>query len=259
VVALYAERLTEAGYVTLAVEPRNTGRSGGSPRQHFDMSERLRDLQVAVSVMSRLPEVDPARIGALGTSAGGSFALALAGYDVRIKAFVSVCGGAFSPRLFRETMGDKVFDDLQRQLLDGIERYHLTGELDYMPIVTPDGKDAFLAGIDPHPDEPFAYYGTARGASPHFDNRVTRISMYSMINFDFISPAEWIGSRAGLLMTGSDDVYIPAAGTAAVYERLTGPKDLVTVEGANHIAFYDQEPFVSTAMDAARQWFGTHL
>lgn len=259
VVTIYAERLTAAGYVTLAVEPRNTGRSGGSPRQHFDMQERLRDLQVAVTFLTRRAEVDPARIGALGTSAGGSFAIALAGYDTRIKAFVSVCGGAFSPRLLRDTMGSDNFENLQRQLLDAVERFHLTGELDYMPIVTPDGKDAYLAGIEPNPTEPFDYYGTARGASAYFENRVTRISMYSMINFDFLSPAEWMGTRAGLLIAGADDVYIPEAGTAEVYDRLTGPKELITVEGANHTAFYDQEPFVSTATDAALSWFGKYL
>lgn len=260
VVTLYAERLTVAGYVTLAVEPRNFGRSGGSPRQHFDMHERLRDLQLAVTYVTRLGElVDPARIGTLGTSAGRSFALALAGYDIRIKAFVSVCGGAFSPRSMRESMGDEAFEQLQRQFLDEVERYHTTGELEYMPVVTPNGQDAYLAGIDPHPTEPFDYYGTERGASRYFENRITRISMYSMLNFDFISPAEWMGSRAGLVIVGSDDVYIPAAGTAGVLDRLTGPKDLFTVEGANHIAFYDQEPFVSTAVDAALGWFGEHL
>lgn len=78
VVSVYADRLARAGYVTLAVEPRNFGRSGGSPRQHFDMHERLRDLQVAVSYLTRRDDVvDPARIATLGTSAGGSFALAL--------------------------------------------------------------------------------------------------------------------------------------------------------------------------------------
>ena len=260
VVSLYARRLADAGYVTLSVEPRNFGRSGGSPRQHFDMHERLRDLQVAVTYLARLRDiVDPSRIGALGTSAGGSFALALAGYDVRIKAFVSVGGGAFSPRSLRETMGDDAFEDMQRQLLEGVERYHALGELDYMPVVTPDGKGAYLAGADPNPTEPFDYYGTERGASAYFENRITSISMYSMVNFDFLSPADWMGSRAGLLVVGTDDVYIPAAGTSEVLDRLTGPKDLVTVEGANHIALYDQEPFISTAVDAALAWFGEHL
>jgi fermentation-respiration switch protein FrsA (DUF1100 family) len=122
-----------------------------------------------------------------------------------------------------------------------------------------DGQAAYLAVIDPHPTEPFDYYGTERGTSAYFENRITRISMYPMLNFDFLSPAEWLGSRAGLLIAGTDDIYIPAAGTAEVLDRLTGPKELLTLEGANHIAFYDQEPFVSAAVDAALGWFSAHL
>jgi fermentation-respiration switch protein FrsA (DUF1100 family) len=260
VVVSYAERLARAGYVTLAVEPRNFGRSGGSPRQHFDMHERLRDLQVAVTYLTRRGDVvDPARIATLGTSAGGSFAVALAGHDLRIRAFVSVCGGFFSPASARKAMSDEVFEALQRSLLRGVERYHVTGELDYQPVVTPDGNGAYLAGIEPRPTEPYDYYGTERGASTYFENRITTISMYSMTSFDFVTPADWMGSRAGLLIEGSDDVYVPAEGTAEVYARLTGPKDLITVPGADHTAFYDQEPYLSTAVDAAVAWFDEHV
>lgn len=148
---------------------------------------------------------------------------------------------------------------MQHQLLHDVERYHATGQLDYQPIVTPDGQGAYLAGVEPHPTEPFDYYGTERGASAYFENRITRISMYSMTNFDFVTPADWMGSRAGLLIAGTDDVYVPAAGTTEVFDRLTGPKNLITVDGANHIAFYDQEPYVSTAIEATLDWFKEHL
>jgi fermentation-respiration switch protein FrsA (DUF1100 family) len=83
--------------------------------------------------------------------------------------------------------------------------------------------------------------------------------MYSMMNFDFLAPAGWMGTRAGLLIAGTDDVYVPATGTTDVFARLTGPKDLIEVDGADHIAFSDQEPYVSTAVDAAVAWFGEHL
>src|ERR1051326_5504014 len=56
VVAGYADRFTAAGYVTLALDPRNLGHSGGTPRQHFDMTDRLRDLQAAVSYLCTPPE-----------------------------------------------------------------------------------------------------------------------------------------------------------------------------------------------------------
>src|SRR5262249_55514308 len=57
VVAGYADRLAAAGYVTLALDPRTLGHSGGSPRQHFDMADRLGDLQVAISYLCALPDL----------------------------------------------------------------------------------------------------------------------------------------------------------------------------------------------------------
>jgi pimeloyl-ACP methyl ester carboxylesterase len=259
-ITLYADRLTRAGYVTLALDPRNLGLSGGSPRQHFDGHERLCDLQTATSYLAGLnATVDPARLGVFGVSAGAVFALALAAYDARIKAFVSVCGGFVSPRTLRETLGADAFDQQRQVAFAALQRYHLTGELEYLPVVTPDGTGAFLAGIEPHTSEPFDYYGTERGVSDRFENRVTALSLLCLINFDWLSPAEFVGSRAGLLIAGNDDVYVPLDGTRDAHSRLTGPKDLVIVDGANHIDFYDTEPYLSIASDAAQTWFAEHL
>ena len=259
VVAGYANRLTAAGHVTLALDPRNLGHSGGSPRQHFDMADRLRDLQVAISYLSTLADlVDPARIGAFGASAGATVALVLAGYDSRIAAFVGACGGYFNPHFMRDMLGD-AYDQQRREAAADLQRYHATGDLTYIPVVTPDGAGAFLAGVEPYPTEPFDYYGTQRGLSDRFDNRVTSISRHTLLNFDCLSPAAFMGSRAGLLLAGTDDVYVPVEGTREAHRRLTGPKDLVMVQGANHIDFYDNAPVVATVMEATLAWFGEHL
>jgi fermentation-respiration switch protein FrsA (DUF1100 family) len=259
VVAGYADRFTAAGYVTLALDPRNLGHSGGTPRQHFDMTDRLRDLQAAVSYLCTLPElVDATRIGAFGASAGATAALVLAGYDPRITAFAAACGGYFNPHLMRDLIGD-LYDEQRREAAAELQHYQATGELTYVPVVTPDGRGAFLAGIDPHPSEPFDYYGTERGASDRFENRVTTISRSSLLNFDSLSPAEFVGSRAGLLLAGSDDVYVPIEGTNEAHRRLTGPKELVLIEGANHIDVYDNAPIVAKVMEATLAWFDQHI
>jgi uncharacterized protein len=260
VITLYADGLAEAGFVTLALDPRTLGHSGGSPRQHFDALDRVRDLQVATSYLASLEgTVDPSRVGVFGVSAGATVAVALAGYDARIRAFVGVCGGFFSPRSLREALGDDGYEEQRRTTFAALERYHRTGEVEYVPVVTPDGTNAFLAGIEPHPTEPFDYYGTDRGASDRFENRVTTVSMASLINIDWLSPADFVGTRAGLLVAGTADVYVPLEGTRAVYERLTGPKHIIEVQGATHIDFYDQAPHVATAMDATVGWFAEHL
>jgi fermentation-respiration switch protein FrsA (DUF1100 family) len=260
VVAVYGERLAQAGYVTLALDPRGLGRSHGEPRQHFDIVQRLRDLEVAISYLSTLrEEVDPTRIGAFGASAGGSVAAVLAAFDPRVKAFACVCGGFFNPRILMDAQGVETYDQLRRKVFEDIERYHLTGELTYEPVVTPDGMGAFLVGVDPHPTEPFDYYGTVRGATPLFENRVTSISRRSLINFDWMTPVEFVGDRPGLLIAGTEDVYVPLEGTREAHRRLTGPKDLLILAGANHIDLYDNERYVPEVLAATVSWFGEHL
>src|SRR5215471_8006735 len=46
----------------------------------------ISDLKVALRYLSRLPEVDPARLGAIGFCMGGGYALAWACTDQRLKA-----------------------------------------------------------------------------------------------------------------------------------------------------------------------------
>ena len=260
VVAGYAARLTAAGYVTLALDPRNFGHSGGSPRQHFDAGARVRDLQAATSHLTSLPEiVDPARIGAFGASAGAADALGLAAHDPRVTAFVGVCGPFLNPRLLRQLLGADAYDQQLRETFAGLQRYHLTGELDYIPVVTPDGKGAFIPAVAPHPTEGFDYYASQRGASERFENRVTTISRHAVLAFDTLTPAEFVGSWAGLLIAGSEDVYVPLEGIHEAHRRLTGPKDLVVVDGATHTDLYDNAPYVATVTQATLAWFAEHL
>src|SRR5437660_478378 len=56
VIGLYAERLSAAGCITLAIDPRNFGESGGQRRQHEDPQGKLDDLRDGVSYLRSRPE-----------------------------------------------------------------------------------------------------------------------------------------------------------------------------------------------------------
>ena len=88
-----AKRFAENGYVALAVDlfgDRNralcmarymAGMLQGSPNR-----AGVADLKFALSHLMTLPEVDPKRVGAIGFCMGGSFAVAWACTDDRLKA-----------------------------------------------------------------------------------------------------------------------------------------------------------------------------
>src|SRR5215467_8315244 len=158
VTGTYAAALAEAGYATLAFDHRSFGESGGLPRRDEDPQGKQRDLAAAVSFLRRHQRVDPDAIGAVGICLGGGYALKFAAFDPRVKAFAGIAGAYNTPYGMRTGMGP---DSYQAALssFTGVLDQNTDGEPDYLPAVATAGEAAMPG------EEPYAYYGTSRGAS----------------------------------------------------------------------------------------------
>lgn len=86
---LYAQKLAEKGYYTLAFDPSFTGESGGFPRRVASPDINTEDFSAAVDFLSNNDQVDPEKIGILGICGFGGMALNAASSDPRIKATVA--------------------------------------------------------------------------------------------------------------------------------------------------------------------------
>ena len=75
VAGLYAQRLAELGYITIAADARYQGASGGEPRNTDRPANRIEDIHGMVDFISQYPGVDASRIGALGICGGGGYTL----------------------------------------------------------------------------------------------------------------------------------------------------------------------------------------
>jgi len=253
VTGLYAERLTAAGYVTLAFDHRGFGESGGLPRRHEDPQGKLADLRAAVSFLRARREVDPERIGAVGICLGGGYALKFAAFDPRVKAFAGIAGAYNTPHSMRAGMGPDAYRRTLGSFTAVAENQDQGAGMQYIPAVAAEGEAAMPGA------EPFAYYGTSRGSSAYWQNSVTRTSVRELITVDNMIGADFLSPTPGLIVHGVADAYCAPEGAREAYERMGEPKRIVWLDAKQHIDLYDAEPYVTQAVEAVTTFFGEHL
>lgn len=246
----YAERLAAHGFVTLAFDHRNWGESGGEPRCHEDPQGKLHDLRAAVSFLRSRPEVDGERIGAVGIGLGGGYALRFAAFDPRVKAFAGIAGAYHNPYTAR-TGTD--YQSALAALTEVVERQDQGGPVAYLPAVAQQGEAAMPG------DEPHAYYGTGRAASPHWDNRVTRASLRELLTLDNMMGADFLSPTPALIVHGVVDRFYSPEGAEEAFKRLDEPKKLVWLDAKRHTDLYDQEPYVTQAVETTAEFLREHL
>ena len=83
---LYAQKMAECGFLTIAFDPSYTGESGGMPRYVASPDINTEDFCAAVDFLSVQENVDPERIGIIGICGWGGMAINAAAIDTRIKA-----------------------------------------------------------------------------------------------------------------------------------------------------------------------------
>ena len=83
---LYAQKMAENGFLTIAFDPSFTGESGGQPRYVASPDINTEDFCAVVDFLSVQENVDPERIGIIGICGWGGMAVNAAAQDTRIKA-----------------------------------------------------------------------------------------------------------------------------------------------------------------------------
>ena len=255
VAGLYANRLAEQGFVTLAFDHRNFGASEGRRRQHEDSAGKLDDLGAATSFLAAHPAVDPDRLGCVGICMGGGYALKHSAFDRRIKALAVVAAAFNDPKVMRTEIGADTYRDMMANFADTAGREHVTGHVEYIKAVSNDeDEDAAMPGA-----EPFEYYGTERSAAPGWKNQMTRLSVQQLLTFDAAIGADFIAPTPTLIVHGRIDDFCSPAGAEGVYDRIDGTKALMWLDTTNHIDLYDQPAYVDPAIDRIVDWMGAYL
>ena len=115
VAGLYAQRLAEKGYITIAADAAYQGASGGQPRNVDKPAYRIEDIHGMADFITRYPGVDAARLGLLGICGGGGYSLAAAQTDKRFKS-IATLSMFNSGRVRRNGYQDSQLDTIQERL-----------------------------------------------------------------------------------------------------------------------------------------------
>lgn len=261
VAGLYAQRLAELGYITIAADAAFQGASGGEPR-HQDMPYfRTEDIHGMVDYISQYPGVDKNRIGALGICGGGGYTLNAAKSDKRMKA-VATISMFNSGRVRREGYMDSQKDSVQERLKAANDarqkavetgKHDISGHIDFETI-TPERLKSIPTDLY---REGLIYYGqTYRHPNSTFD--YTTDSLSELMTWDATDQINLINVPL-LMIAGSkaDSLYM----TEDAFEKATGTKDkeLFEIPDATHIQTYYVPKYVDAAMNKLEGFYGRTL
>lgn len=253
---LYAEKLAELGYVTMAYDASYQGESEGTPHNLEDPSSRVEDVRAAVDYFNSLNFIDAERIGALGICAGGGYTIKATQTEKRIKAVVGISAADIGQNFRKGWNGNQNEEDINAVLDQVAEQRKAEAN----------GAEQKLVGFVP--DEPtddmdqetkdgWEYYRTPRAQHERSINQFPFISFDRMIEFTAFDLVDKLLTQPVLFIAGSE------AGTRwqseNAYKRALDPKDLFIVEGANHFDMYDKEPYVSQAVDKMKDFYNKYL
>jgi fermentation-respiration switch protein FrsA (DUF1100 family) len=265
VAGLFAQRLAERGYITIAMDAAYQGASGGEPRNTDKPQYRTEDIHGAADFITQYAGVDIDRLGLLGICGGGGYSLAAAKVDKRFKS-VATLSMFNSGRVRRNGFADSQLHTIQerlRQASAARAQEAAGGKILYVgggPATT----DAQIAAM---PFEMYregiVYYERTyghpnSGAYPNSGGTCTVSSLMDLMRWDATDQIELIdqpllmmaGSKANSLYM-SEDAFAKAIGTK--------DKELFKIEGATHIETYWVPKYVDAAMGKLTPFYGRTL
>ncbi|GFO60839.1 membrane protein [Geomonas silvestris] len=240
---LYAQKLAEQGFVTLAIDLPFWGESEGLPRNLVAPEVYTEAFSAAVDYLGTRDFIDRERIGVVGICGSGSFAINAAKMDPRLKAIATVAmydmGGVARNGLNhsgtveqRKAMLAKAAEQRYTEFTTGKGIF-----LNYLPVkLRPDA--------DPITREFWEFYRTPRGiAIPKgrtlelTQNRMLT-SEVRFVNFYPFNDIETIAPRPLLFITGDQSHSKEFSQDA--YKLAAEPKELYWVAGVGHVDLYDR-------------------
>ncbi|MBQ7560275.1 MAG: alpha/beta hydrolase [Synergistaceae bacterium] len=260
VAGLFAQKLAELGYITVAADAAYQGESGGQPR-HTDIPFfRTEDIHGMVDLLSIYPGVDTNRIGMLGICGGGGYTLNAAKSEKRVKS-VATLSMFNTGRVRREGYMSSQINKIQDTLKQASDARNAQIKGEILAAGTVDFDSLTDESIEKIANdlyrEGIKYYGKTH-RHPNSTFEYTRSSLSELMSWDAVDNIKLINVPL-LMMAGSiaDSLYLSE--DAIEKAAGTNDKELFLIPGAYHIQTYYVPEYVEQEINKLKEFFGRTL
>jgi hypothetical protein len=216
--------LTAMGYVTMRFDMRGCGESQGEFGRIICL-EQVDDTKAAHGFLAGRSEVDPSRIGALGSSFGAAVAVYAAGVHDGIAAVVSSGGWGDGERKFRgQHAGPEAWAKFTAMIEEGRRHRERTG------------RSLMVPRYDIVPIPPHLRTNLARKSVEMFPAETAQ----SMFDFKADEVVGNIAPRPLLLLHSSVDSVTPTEQSIELFRRAGQPTDLHLTADTDHFMFAEE-------------------
>ena len=260
VAGLYAQKLAEQGYITIAADAAYQGASGGEPRGTDTPANRINDIHGMADYIVNFPGVDKDNLGLLGICGGGGYSIKAAQTDKRFKAVATI--SMFNTGIVRKNgYMNSQLDSVQERLQAASEarmREALGGEIEYptssFTNMSPEEAAKLTADLY---KEGYEYYAVTH-AHPNSSGTNPIDNLIDLAAFDAADNAELINQPL-LMIAGdkADSLYM----TEEVFKAATGTKnkELYLVKGATHIQTYWKPEYVKEISEKLTSFYNKNI
>lgn len=255
---LYAQRLAEAGFITIAADAAYQGASGGEPRHTDKPAYRTDDIRGMADFISRYSGVDANRLGVLGICGGGGYTLKAAQSDKRFKAVATLSmfnSGEVRRNGFQNSQLATIQERLQKASYARAQEA-AGGEIIYAGVGSITDEEIEKTSTDLYREGYQYYYRTH--AHPNSTFLYTMSSLLDLMTWDAATNMDLINQPL-LMIVGSkaDTRYM----TDEAFPNATNAKrkELFILDGATHIQSYWKPAYVDKAVAKLARFFNSNL